>query len=216
LPLTADLKHALQAAGVSAHHLTVFYLTAEPDWQGWTMALHAGAELGAGIALVIGDDEDWSRMTDTFGRLCETADAFGIRCAIENAPYRALGTVERALRLIRDSGAARAGLCLNPLNHAAVGGSVADIARLDPARLLYAQFADGRVDPALVPIRQRLARLMPGQGTLDLAAIIAAAPPDLALAPELAADDDWPIDAWAAHVCQAVRAWLDAHAAGGS
>ena len=64
-----------------------------------------GAELGARYAQLIGDDDDWARMTDNYARFCEIAASFGLVAAIE-APVnsRKVNSVPLALKLIADAG----------------------------------------------------------------------------------------------------------------
>jgi sugar phosphate isomerase/epimerase len=152
-------------------------------------------------------------MCASFASLCDLADARGMSCTVENAPYRALGTIAAIERLITEVGRGNAGICLNIPNYFACGGDVEGLTAIDPEHLRYAQLADGDITcKVLADPATRIPRLHYGAGTIDLRGTLAALPPDLAISPELVpaevpADLDGAI-AWARSVYLATDACL--------
>jgi sugar phosphate isomerase/epimerase len=103
-----------------------------------------GAEIGAKYALVIGDDPDWARMCDNFGRFCNAAARMGLTAALE-APVnsRTVNTLPLALQLIADTGRNNAVICLDPLQYFRAGHSVDLLRGQDPRLFPYTQITDG-------------------------------------------------------------------------
>jgi sugar phosphate isomerase/epimerase len=130
-PVTGDptlmrqIKQAISSAGLEVLDVLSFYLQPDMDLDSMLPPLAFGAEIGARYALVIGDDPDWQRMCDNFGRFCDAAAAVGLTAALE-APVnsRAVNTLPLALQLIADTGGDNAVICLDPLQYFRAGHSV--------------------------------------------------------------------------------------------
>ena len=73
-----DVRTAIAAAGLEVVDILSFYLQPEMDLDSMMGPLEFGAEIGATYALVIGDDPDWPRMCDNFGRFCDAAARLGL------------------------------------------------------------------------------------------------------------------------------------------
>jgi sugar phosphate isomerase/epimerase len=171
-------------------------------------AMEFGAGLGARYAQLIGDDDDWARMTDNYARFCEIAAGFGLVAAIE-APVnsRKVNSVPLALKLIADVGRANAAIVLDPLQFFRSGDGV-DVLSDDARMFPYTQFNDG---PAAGP------RCEPGTGVAPLHAILDALPDGLPISVEWSppADATQSANAWAARALASTRHFLEAHYARG-
>lgn len=184
------MKRRLADTGMTVLDILSFYLAPQTDFEGFEPALALGAELGARYALVLGDDPDWPRLRDSFGRFCARAAAHGLNAAIECAVLRPLATLDQALRLIAETRCRNAVLCVDPLNLVRAGSTPEDLRRVDRALLPYAQISDGVLgpgEPDLAAARRNGVnqRRKPGEGVLPLHAILDALPPGLALSVEL-------------------------------
>src|SRR5438105_239301 len=71
--LMRDVKRALADSGLEIYDNYSFYLRPEMDWDVIVPALEFGGEIGCKYVLVIGDDPEWSRMCENFGRICDMA-----------------------------------------------------------------------------------------------------------------------------------------------
>jgi sugar phosphate isomerase/epimerase len=104
--------------------------------------LEAGAELGASRVLCSGDEHDAALLAQRFAELCRLAEEFGMAVELEFMPFRALKTLEDAVRVVAASGAANGRVCLDVLHLFRSGGSVEAVCAVDPERLGSLQLCD--------------------------------------------------------------------------
>ena len=201
--LIAELKAALQMPVLDIYS---FYLQPQTEIDDYLPALALGAELGARYAVVMGDDPEWSRQRDNFGRMCDAAARFGLTCVVEAAVMRPLADLPQTLRLIKESGRANAAVCLDPLNFVRAGGKPADLKTLDHRLFPYLQLTDGELDPGTGPNRRRL----PGEGGVPLREILAALPSARPLSVEFPINIQTRLGPreWAKHVAAVCRRYL--------
>lgn len=141
--------------------------------------LEVGAELGARRIVCSGDDPDLSWVADRFAQLCLLAAEFGMEVDLEFMPFRALKTLPEAAAVVTASGAGNGRICLDVLHLVRSGGSLAELKAVDPHHLGPLQLSDARAEPpapAALAEEAREHRLLPGQGALPLAEILAAYP----------------------------------------
>jgi sugar phosphate isomerase/epimerase len=213
--LIAGIKGTLAATGLKMLEVHSFYLQPAMDFEKVRAALALGAELGGRYAMVIGDDTDWSRMRDNFGRFCDIAAAVGLTPALEFALMRPLATLPQALRLIADAGRSNAVLSLDPVNLIRSAGTPADLKAVDRRLLPYAQLSDGLLgpgEPNLEIARKNGAseRRLMGEGVLPLREILDALPPGIPLSLELPPPSgaNIPAGEWAKRVAGSARRFL--------
>jgi len=180
-PLQRSIKQRLVSTGIKILDIEAIWLTADTNVADLEAALDTGAELGARNALVCGFDPDRSRMAANFARLCEAANARGLRVMLEFISYTHVRSLADACGLLTEAAPANAGLLIDALHLSRSGGSPADIAGYDPALFTYYHLCDA---PAAVPDRDGLraeargGRLYPGDGELWLSEFVAAFPQD--------------------------------------
>ncbi|MGZ3411992.1 MAG: sugar phosphate isomerase/epimerase family protein [Xanthobacteraceae bacterium] len=185
-PLIRDIKHALTGAP-PVWEIGSFYLQPATQVSAFESALSLGAQFGAKTAFVIGDDPDWARLRDSFGKFCDLAARFKLSAFVEFVPQRPLGTLAATLKLFAESGRTNVAVCVDPLNFARSGGKISEITAIDRKYLPYAQFSDGVVyadELAPSPRMRPNARRLPGDGDVPLWDIIAALPANIALSVE--------------------------------
>jgi len=162
--LMRDVKSAIARAGLEVFDVLSFYLQPAMALDSMLPSLAFGAEIGAKYALVIGDDPDWARMCDNFGRFCDAADRLGLTASLE-APVnsRTVNTLPLALQLIADTGRANAVICLDPLQYFRAGHSVDLLRGQEPRLFPYTQITDGgatggrgTLGEGAVPLREML------------------------------------------------------------
>ncbi len=191
-PARRATVRALRTCGVSTLDVEVFRLL-PPDQGAMPPAepvFEAAAELGARYAVVISYDTDTGRAADRLAALCRLADGYRMACVVEFMGFIAVRTIDAALDLVERSGAANAGVLVDPLHLIRTGGSAADIHHVPRSRLMFAQFCDARhgrpePDPAAARAEAVADRLPPGQGALPLREILGALPPDIPLSVEV-------------------------------
>ena len=152
--------------------------------------LEVSARLGAKHVLVMSAEPEEARTVERVGDLCDRAAAFGLHVDLEFAIYTGVRTIEHAAHVVRQVRRPNLSVLIDALHFSRSGGVPADVARIDPAVLRYAQICDAVADrpapddtPALIR-EARTGRLLPGEGALPLADLVAALPESALIAIE--------------------------------
>ncbi|MET0850752.1 MAG: TIM barrel protein [Candidatus Rokuibacteriota bacterium] len=189
-PLLRETRERMADTGVTV--LDTEFLRFEPDQpvaipEGF---LEVSARLGARHALVMSAEPDEARTLERFCDLCDRAAPYGLSVGLEFAVYTGVRTLAHAAELVRRSGRANTSVLIDALHFSRSGGWPAHVAAAPPALFRYAQLCDAAPDmparhdtPALIR-EARTGRLLPGEGALPLADLVAALPADLPLAIE--------------------------------
>jgi sugar phosphate isomerase/epimerase len=152
--------------------------------------LEVSARLGAKNVLVMSAEPEEARTLERFCELCDRAAEYGLHVCLEFAIYTGVRTLAHAAQVVVKSKRANASVLIDALHFSRSGGIPAHIEQVDPSLLRYAQICDASADmprPADVPnlIREaRTGRLLPGEGVLPLAELVAALPATAPLAIE--------------------------------
>lgn len=123
-----------------------------------------------------------AEFADALGPFCERAARAGITVALEFLPGTGIPDLERALRIIEAVRAPNLGLTLDTWHWARTGATLADIRALPAGVIKDFQLSDRAADQDMLPDSEQWGRLLPGDGALPLAEIVAAV---RANAPEL-------------------------------
>jgi sugar phosphate isomerase/epimerase len=145
------------------------------------------AELGARGLGAINMEPDVERARDQLAQLTEMAAACGLLTTLEFAPGQPGGSLPEALATVRYVDQPHFRLNLDAMHFFRSGGTVADIAALDPSLIGYAQLCDVPLTP-VEPDYMREAmfeRRAPGQGELPLAEFVASLPKDIPIGLEV-------------------------------
>ncbi|URW75100.1 sugar phosphate isomerase/epimerase [Sphingomonas donggukensis] len=181
-------RQALSASGVAVLDIEILRLTPDVVIDRFRPALETGAAFGARFALVAGNDPDRARMADHFAELCEAAADYGIVPHIEAMPWTSVPTVGDAFALCAASGRTDAGVLIDAFHLARSGGVPADIP-VDTSRCGYVQLCDiaGPIPGAMTEViaEARAGRLYPGDGEIDLPALLRALPPGIPVSVEV-------------------------------
>ncbi|HYB44301.1 MAG TPA: TIM barrel protein [Candidatus Methylomirabilis sp.] len=189
-PLLRETLRCLADTGVSV--LDTEFLRFEPERpegipEGF---LEISARLGARNVLAMSALPEEDRTVERFAGLCDRAAGYGLHVCLEFAIYTGVKTLAQAARVVARSRRSNASVLIDALHFSRSGGLPADIAQVDPSLLRYAQICDASADmpgPADTPalIREaRTGRLLPGEGALPLAELVAALPDGAPLAIE--------------------------------
>jgi sugar phosphate isomerase/epimerase len=152
--------------------------------------LEVSARLGAKHVLVMSALPDEAQTLDRFGALCDRAAAYDLTVGLEFAVYTGVRTLAHAAGMVKRSKCRNASVLIDALHFSRSGGWPADVEKIDPALLRYAQICDAGPDmpaPTDAPslIREaRTGRLLPGDGVLPLKELVAALPAGTPLAIE--------------------------------
>jgi sugar phosphate isomerase/epimerase len=180
-PMRRETKARLDDTGVTLYDASTCRLEPGTNIDDFRPMFESAAYLGAQRFNVNGNDPDEKRLTDRFAELCALGNEYDIRAGVEFMMITCLKTLTDAVGLIERSGATGAGLTIDAVHLARSGGAAADVAALDPALVSYVQVCDG---PAEMPPDKFVweagtERMLPGEGSLPLRALIEAVGPDL-------------------------------------
>jgi sugar phosphate isomerase/epimerase len=189
-PMLRETLLRLRDTGVSV--LDTEFLRFEPDQpvgipEGF---LEVSALLGAKHVLVMSAEPEEARTLERFGELCDRAAPYGLQVGLEFAIYTGVRTLAHAAHVIAQAKRANASILIDALHFSRSGGVPAHIRQVDPALFRYAQICDavadmpGPTDTAALIREARTGRLLPGEGVLPLADLVAALPAGLPLAIE--------------------------------
>ena len=139
----------------------------------------AAADLGADRLVALVRDDHPRRAAERLAAACTTAAAAGLRVGVEFMPYSACRTLPAARALVGASGAAGAGVVVDVLHLFRSGGTVADLAEVEPAEIVLVQLCDGRAaapPPSVLRAEALGDRCYPGRGRLPVRDLLAALP----------------------------------------
>ncbi|OYX64350.1 MAG: xylose isomerase [Novosphingobium sp. 32-60-15] len=219
---TRDARAALAATGLPLLDVEVVWIKPDSIIDDHRKIIDVGAELGAANVLCVSSDPDHARTAAHLAALCRHAEASGMRVALEFGIFTEVKNLATALTILDQVAHPLRALLIDPIHVDRSGTTVAQIAKVDPALLPYAQFCDARAlrpDPAdfdavihdAINLREQC-----GEGALPLAALYHALPANIPLAIELRSEalrDAFPHPALRARaVADATRRWLEAYA----
>lgn len=193
--LVRELARRCESKGVGVATMLTARLAPETNFDAHRRILDIAAELRARNVLVVSQETDRKRQDDFFLRICEQAGALKMGVALEHVSYYTLSTLQEALDLVRLANASKpqphVGLVTDVLHLYRSGGSVADLARLEPALFRHAQICDGPLvlDPAKRAHEAGLNRMVPGEGELPMREFLRALPDGATLAIEVPQQD---------------------------
>jgi len=185
-PLIRKIVEACRDTEVSIFDVEALVLGHLPEPDVLKRILETAAVIGASRISCLGYEpvhglgsippgQDAERLAE----LCALAAQYGLGIGVEFMAFRSIGSLAAAVDIIAKSGADNAGIVLDALHLQRTGSGPADIAALPPGIVSHLQISDAT---ALAPARDKLAqearggRLLPGEGVIPLAAIIAALP----------------------------------------
>ena len=198
--MLAETLRRMADTGVRVLDAEIVRLDAQTVITKYEALFETGAELGASFVNVMADDPELHRAADNFAALVAAARPYGLRLTIEAIPFTRTRTLSDAAALAGDSGG---GIIIDPLHLQRAGGRPQDVGSLDPKLIAYCQLCDAPLAaphdllrPQKLPRGQsvegitglalevRAMRLLPGDGELPLAEIIASLPAGLAFSVE--------------------------------
>ena len=192
-PLVRETARRIADAGIPVLDVEIFRLRPQTDVEGdYRAALETAARFGAREALVAGNDPDEARLIDHFAQFCDLAQEFGIGANLEPMPWTDVKNFGHGVRIVETAAHGNAGVLIDPIHFDRGGSQASEIGTCAPRRVRYLQFCDAPAerptDTATLLFQARAARLMPGDGGLDLKGIARAVPPDVPISLEIPMD----------------------------
>jgi sugar phosphate isomerase/epimerase len=187
-PMRRETLALMRDKGVAVFDFGVFRLKRGMDVATLEPVLETAAVLGAGHAVVNGDESDPQLLAELLHRLCELGARYGILMHLEATPWTGVPDLASALRVVQACGHAGARVMIDTLHVDRSNGTPADIARVPRGLIAYVQVCDGSgprpADFETMIFQARNERAFPGEGNLDLAGMLCVLPEDLPLSLE--------------------------------
>ena len=215
--MTRETLARIEGTGVRVLDLEIIRIGEVFDAHAFLPFMEIGQRLGAQNILVAGDDGDHARLTANFAALCEAAAPYGLTCDLEFMPWTLVPHLAAARRIVDGADQPNGGVLVDALHFARSATTLEEVARIPKARLHYAQICDGLVPGPTTTegliFDARCARLLPGEGGIDLKGLFAQLPADLPVSIEIPHDVRAPAmgyEAWARAAFDATRRLLEA------
>ncbi|HZQ59944.1 MAG TPA: sugar phosphate isomerase/epimerase [Casimicrobiaceae bacterium] len=211
-----ELRRRLDDNGLRLSNTSVYHLSPDIRLEHVLPAMDATVELGTKIMVATCTDPDHERWVRFMQRYCEAAAQRGITLALEFVPFSEAKTIEVGYDLVLRTGADNFGLLIDPLHLSRSGGTPADIAKVDPKRIVFVQLCDAvaqRPPPDQLAHEARTGRRYPGDGALPLYDFLDALPDAIEIECEMPRSEDAHLSGieQARHAGAAIRSFLDAY-----
>ncbi len=182
-----DVRGRLDDTGLVALDMEPIFVT--PDGDHGARIIEAAAVVGARNLLVVSRGVDDAAFTERFAALCDAAAPHGIGCSVEFMAFMSVKTLPQALVVLDAVDRPNGHVLIDHLHLARTGGTVADVAAIDPTRLPYVQLCDA---PTVAPpdigglVTEALdLRLTLGDGELPISELVDVLPASTALSMEI-------------------------------
>jgi sugar phosphate isomerase/epimerase len=193
--LQRAIKGRLEKTGIRVFDVEVARIAPSSDLDPLEPLLSFAGELGAQFLQVTGGSTaEWKPGDDEallpkVQELADRARRFGLSLALEFIVFRSLRTMSQALDLRARAGRDDIKVTLDALHFARSGGTIAELAAVDPSAFACFHICDAPAEPPLdLAYESRFGRLTPGAGGLPLREMLALLPPGLPIGVEV---PDW-------------------------
>ncbi|WP_341645500.1 sugar phosphate isomerase/epimerase family protein [Thauera sp. SDU_THAU2] len=188
-PVVEDILARLQDTGVRVLDVEILRLKPDTVVADFEPFMATGARFEARHVLLAGNDPEFDRLVDNYGRTCELAARYGMAAHIEPMPWTDVRDIAAAERVMAAAGRGNAGIIVDPIHFDRAGDTVDGLAAIPASRFQYMQFCDA---PAERPgtteeilFQARAERKAPGEGGLPLGELLRALPDGIPLSLEV-------------------------------
>lgn len=191
--LLRQTRQALDDTGMTVNDIEFVRLTPEFDPARLHRFLETGATLGARHVICAPYDPDLGRLAANLAAFHDQARQFGLSCVLEFFPWTVVPDLAAANAIVDATGYETLGILLDTLHFNRSGSTLDDLDRTPRHRLSFIHLCDAPVRPpysdADLLHAGRAERLAPGDGQIDLVAILCRLPPGTPLAIEVPMTD---------------------------
>jgi sugar phosphate isomerase/epimerase len=179
--LRRNMKAAMRDCGVRIALGEGFRVRSDGDVRDRAASLDIMAELGTERINAVSTDADIARAHDQLGLLSAMVMDRGMMFTIEFAPPNAISSLADALAAIDHIGRGKCRLLVDAMHFFRSGGTLTELAALDPDLIGYAQLCDAPLvsQGGTYMDEAMFARIAPGAGELPLREFVAALPAGL-------------------------------------
>ncbi|THT98478.1 sugar phosphate isomerase/epimerase [Lampropedia puyangensis] len=178
-PLMRETLARMRDLNIKVNDVEIIGLHAQSCAQDYLSFFEAAAQLGARYVLVAGDSTDESALAQRLAEFSQLALPFGLRMGLEFMPWRGVNSLASAKRVLQAAGPGP-GLIVDAIHWDRAQETLASMRTIAPEQWCYFQICDA---PAKRPasmegimFQAREARLIPGEGGLNLTAMLQSLP----------------------------------------
>lgn len=187
--LLREVQAAMRDTGIQMADAEMIRLKPETRLDEFTRFLDRIAQLNTRHVLVAIDDTDLSRAADNFAALCRKLAPYALTADLEFMPWTGCKNLAQARQIVEAADHPAAAVLFDTLHFDRCGATLDEFAALPHTLMNYVQICDGPVpydpsDAELIRIA-RTARLVPGEGGIDLNAIATLIPKDMLISVEV-------------------------------
>ena len=184
-----ETRAALADTGLRLQDIELVQITPEIDVAALEPFIAAGAALGARHVLTAPYDSDHARLSDRLGAIADLAKPYGLSAVLEFFPWTTVPDLATVTKIVRAASRPNLGILVDTLHFDRSGSSLSELESIPPEWLPMAHVCDA---PAEKPTTvegllhtARAERLPPGEGGIDIAAIVRRLPLHTQLALEV-------------------------------
>ena len=184
-----ETRAALADTGLRLQDIELVQITPEIDVAALEPFIAAGAALGARHVLTAPYDSDHARLSDRLGAIADLAKPYGLSAVLEFFPWTTVPDLATVAKIVRAASRPNLGILVDTLHFDRSGSSLSELESIPPEWLPMAHVCDA---PAEKPTTvegllhtARAERLPPGEGGIDIAAIVRRLPLHTQLALEV-------------------------------
>jgi len=177
-------RNALKVTGIDVHDIELASITDHCDVKSYEPAIEVGAELGARKLIASAwttsrDDRDY--VVDTFAKICDLAEPYGLSVALEFPSFSRLRNLREVADIVGAANRPNGAILIDTLYMHMSRVNLIELETLPSEWFSFVHISDalpGVPDTSAGMIQiARNARLYPGDGCIDFAAIIERLPP---------------------------------------
>lgn len=177
-PLMKATKRALADTGLKLLDVELARVLADAKPPDYLPIMEVAAELGGSRVLSSAWVDDKPYIIDFYAELCRLAKGFGLTVDFEFVTWSSVRTLAEALEVLRAAGQENCGVMIDTLHFSRSRVRLEEIDDIPKEWVHFAHLCDG---PAEIPAMDdkealihtgRAERLYPGEGGIDLAAIV--------------------------------------------
>ena len=174
--LMRETKHRLADTGLAVLDVELVRLDPATEPESFLPFLEAGAEIGARAVIVQLPDPERQRAIERYARLCDLAKPYHLHVALEFVSWTETPDLRSAVDIVRKADRENGGILVDMLHFDRSGSNPADLDDLPRKWFQFVHLCDA---PRQIPVvaegftkAARTARLFPGEGDLDIGAVL--------------------------------------------
>jgi sugar phosphate isomerase/epimerase len=184
-----ETRAALADTGLRLSDIELVQITPEIDVAGLEPFIAAGAPLGARHILTAPYDSDHARLADRLGEIANLAKPYGLSALLEFFPWTTVPDLATVAKIVTAASRPNVGILVDTLHFDRSGSSLSQLESIPAEWLPMAHVCDAPLEkPTTVEgllHTARAERLPPGEGGIDIAAILTRMPHHTQLALEV-------------------------------